>query len=252
MTMSHVAALYDREAAGWERNDAVLLSDFTARPFVMDLCEPIAGAAVLDAGCGEGYVARQFRRRGAAAVAGVDISERMIAAARVAATADPHGMTFTVGDAVDLSGFADCSFDLAVAVFLFNYVTIDGMTRAMREIRRVLRPCGRFVFSVPHPALAFVHRDGPPLHFDPAGCGYFSGRDHEFAGRMWRRDGGSVAVRSCHKTLGDYFRSLGLAGFHAMPDVYELGVTDAHLDLDRAFFEPLRDQPLHLALRIVR
>lgn len=250
--MTTIAELYDRMTPDWERHSAILLSDFTARPFVLGLCEPIAGAAVLDAGCGEGYVARQLRQRGAARVEGIDISSGMIEAARTAEQANPLGISFSVGNAVDLSSFPDSSFDLAIAIFLFNYLTLADMLIAMGEIRRVLRPGGRFVFSVPHPALPFLRGKEPPFFFDRAGFGYFSGRDCEFHGRIWRRDNSDVPVRCVHKTLADYFSALAHIGFAAMLEVHELGVTDDHLKLDPDFFGPLVDQPLHVACRIIR
>ncbi|WP_437964251.1 class I SAM-dependent methyltransferase [Sorangium sp. So ce260] len=42
----------------------------------------IEGKSVLDVACGDGDDARLFRQRGAARVVGVDVSERMITAAR--------------------------------------------------------------------------------------------------------------------------------------------------------------------------
>ena len=44
------AAIYDRAATNWQRSEPVLLSDYTARPFLLDWCESIAGARVLDLG----------------------------------------------------------------------------------------------------------------------------------------------------------------------------------------------------------
>ena len=37
-----------------------------------------------------------------------------------------------------------------------------------------------------------------------------------------------------------------------MPDLKELHATEEHLAFDPEFFEPLRDQPLHMALRVTR
>ena len=34
------------------------LSDFTGRPVVLQMCEPIIAADILDLGCGEGYFSR--------------------------------------------------------------------------------------------------------------------------------------------------------------------------------------------------
>ena len=65
--------------------------------------------------------------------------------------------------------------DLAVGVFVYNYVTVEQMLASFREVRRVLRPGGRFVFAVPHPVFAFIRKDRkPPFYFDVRDAGYFS------------------------------------------------------------------------------
>lgn len=242
------AELYDRAHRDWSRDEPLLLSDFTARPFLLRWCEPVAGAEILDAGCGEGYVARQLARRGAARVEGIDVSERMIAAARAIEEREALGIRYHHGDAADLGRFEDESFDLVVAVFLFNYLDRTASAAAMRAFHRVLRPGGRFVFAVPHPALPFLRGPQPPFYFTPRG-GYLSGRDCTFEGRIWRRDGASVPVRCVHKTLADYFACLREAGFARLPEVEELHVLEDHVALDPEFFSSLRDLPLHLAFR---
>ena len=243
------AALYDQAATRWQRGEPVLLSDFTARPFLLEWCEPVRGRTVLDLGCGEGYVARQLKNRGAERLVGLDISEEMIRHAQEREDKEKLGIRFFPGDACDLSMFADESFDLVVAVFLFNYLQREQCSSVMAEVTRVLRPGGRFVFAVPHPSLAFLRPEEPPFYFQREGAGYFSGRDRNFEGRIWRRDGESVPVRCVHKTLEDYFGCLRSAGFTSLPEIKELHVTDEHIALDPGFFKPLQDQPLHLAFR---
>lgn len=243
-------AIYDRSAGNWQRKEPVLLSDYTARPFLLDWCEPLAGREVLDLGCGEGYVARQVRKRGARRVAGIDVSAEMIKQAKAAEAQEALGIDYQVGDARHLQAFADASFDRVAAVFLFNYLDRDSTAAVMQQVHRVLRPGARFIFSVPHPSLPFLRREEEPFYFARQGLGYFSARDVTLEGRIWRRDGASVPVRCVHKTLQDYFECLGEAGFKALPEVSELRVTEQHLQLDPKFFTPLKDLPLHLAFRI--
>ena len=42
-------------------------------------------------------------------------------------------------------------FDLAVAIQLFNTMSISDMNRTMKHIYSLLKPGGHLVFSVPHP-----------------------------------------------------------------------------------------------------
>lgn len=259
------AALYDAAAADWRRDEPVLLSDFTARPALLDWCTPLDGLRVLDAGCGEGYVARRLAERGAASVLGIDVSAEMIARAQAAEDTAPKNIEYCVGDAAAPETWRDVparGFDLAVAVFLFNYLDIDAMRTVLCHLRRALAPGGRLVFSVPHPALPFLGaagRTGDPqsgdaaarFHFQaPADAGWFSARDRQFEGHIARRDGGSVPVRCIHKTFADYFSALRDAGFTLMPEIQELHVTASHVQLDPDFFGPLVDRPLHLAFRL--
>ena len=245
-------ALYNRSAQDWKRTEPILLSDFSARPFILSWCEPIQGQRVLDLGCGEGYFARQLKERGAASVEGIDCSSRMIDGAVAAEQDAPLGIRYRVSDATELSGFPDGDFDLVVAVFLFNYVDREKMTSIMQEVHRVLREGGRFIFSVPHPLFAFLHEEAPPFYFERGEAGYFSGRDELFEGRIWRRDGTHVPVRCIHKTLDDYFQALAAAGFNSLPAVRELHARSKHLEMDPAFFGPLEDKPLHLAFQLTR
>jgi SAM-dependent methyltransferase len=245
-------ALYDATAPAWARLAPSSLSDFTARPFVLEMCRPHEGARVLDLGCGEGYCARQLRHAGAAEVLGIDLSPGMIAAALAEEQRAPLGIQYQEGDATGLAALTDGRFDLVVAVFLFNYLTSAATAACMREVHRVLRPGGKFVFSVPHPAFPYMRAPGPPFYFDLGGADYFAARDTRFGGKIWKRDGSALDVQVVHKTVADYFVCLARAGFTALPELRELGVTPAIMELDPQFFGPLLGLPLHMALAVTR
>ena len=118
--------------------------------YARDLVErarPIgASERILDLGCGTGIVARVLRQRlgGAANIVGVDASLPMIEKAR---SIEPE-LDWRVGDAVALP-FADASFDLVLCHEMRN-VMPDRMV-ALREVRRVLSPGGRFLVSAWRP-----------------------------------------------------------------------------------------------------
>ncbi len=251
-TSQSTKVLYDQSADRWVRGEATSLSDFTARPIVLGMCEPIANTQILDLGCGEGYCSRELKRRGAAQVYGIDLSEGMIAAAKQQDTLDQLGIDYESHCATDLSHIPDASFDQVLSVFLFNYLTVEQMRQCMAEVARVLRPGGKFVFSVPHPAFPFMRNADYPFYFEVGDAGYFSQCDRKFPGRIWKRDGAWLDVQLVHKPLETYFDSLRDAGFGTMPIVRELRVTPEHLQLDPDFFQPLFDYPLHLALQVSR
>ena len=58
------------------------LNDLVEQPALRALLPPLAGASVLDMGCGAGDLSAYCAGQGAARVVGADISERMLALAR--------------------------------------------------------------------------------------------------------------------------------------------------------------------------
>ena len=104
-------ATLERFGAGWER--AVEQPDFLA------LLPDVRGRRVLDLGCGAGQLARFLAEQGAAAVVGVDVSERMLGLAR-ADRAHPR-VTYRRESMEGLS-FPAASFDLVVSSLAFHYV----------------------------------------------------------------------------------------------------------------------------------
>lgn len=244
--------LYDEHASRWQRRAPSSLSDFTGRPAIFELCGRVDGLDVIDLGCGEGYCTRELASRGARSMTGVELSPEMVRSARAQEAELRQGVTYRQGDVTALED-GDASYDLAVGVFVYNYVDIARMRASFREVFRVLRPGGHFVFSVPHPAFAFIRRERrPPFFFDVQGAGYFSGRDVQFQGEIHRRDGTALPVQMVHKNVGDYFEALHHAGFREMPELRELAVKPEHLELDAAFFGPVADLPLHMAMRVRR
>ena len=73
MTNPSTSELYDVAAPTWVRTEPVLLSDYTARPFVLESAGSLEGSRVLDLGCGEGYVSRQLATQAPARLLSVDI-----------------------------------------------------------------------------------------------------------------------------------------------------------------------------------
>ncbi len=241
--------LYNNQADDWARKEPILLSDYSARPFILDLCEPLNGLKVLDIGCGEGYVSREIMKRGASEIYATDISEKMIEQAN--AQKASLGLTNIVYEAKDVREIETKTeqYDLVIAMFLFNYLSVKDTEETFGKIYEMLKPGGHLVLSVPHPCLAFLKQDKYPFYFTTSG-GYFSGRDQLFPGQIWRRDGIPVHVQCVHKTFEDYFNALAKAGFTTLPQIKELRINEEHIALDEKFFKPLFDLPLHVGLKI--
>jgi ubiquinone/menaquinone biosynthesis C-methylase UbiE len=111
---------------------------------------------VLDLGCGDGTTAVPLAQLGAE-VTGIDIARNLVEAGnRRAAHLGLQNLRFEEGDASDLAGVADDSFDLTLSVFgaMFAPRPFDVAT----EMVRVTRPGGRIVMGnwIPNDPTSFV------------------------------------------------------------------------------------------------
>ena len=243
--------VYDDNAAKWLRLTPSSLSDFTARPHVFDACGALEGRSVLDIGCGEGYCARELKRRGAGDYLGVDLSPEMIAAAQQQDASDGYGIDYRSCNVVEFK--PERQFDLCIAVFLFNYLRTDDMQRVFDMVHGALTRGGEFIFTVPHPFFPFVRPEQEaPFYFASSGKNYFADVNQQLEGEIWKRDGEPLHVQCVHKTFSDYFSGLRQAGFESMPDVQELTVTADLAATDEAFFGPLLHEPLHVLFKVTK
>jgi arsenite methyltransferase len=112
---------------------------------VLELAAPGAGETVVDLGCGRGGdVLRAAAAVGEAGLAvGVDSNPAMIAAARAPA-ADRHRIRFLLGDLAAVP-LPDGQADVVISSCAINHAPDKGAV--YREIRRLLRPGGRFVVA---------------------------------------------------------------------------------------------------------
>ena len=150
---------WDENAAFWdermgEGNDFVEVLTWPPTERMLALTP---GEQVLDIACGNGLTSRRMAAMGAEVV-GVDFSEEMIAHARRRTTESAHRLRYEMLDATDesaLLALGEGQFDAALcAMALFDMAEIDPL---MRSLRRLLRPGGRFVFSVLHPCFNNAH-----------------------------------------------------------------------------------------------
>lgn len=123
-----------------------------------DLLSPDADDTVLDAGCGLGGPARYLADRFGCRVVGVDLTPQFVEAGRVisARTGFDDRVDLRVGDLLDLD-LPDASVDHAWTQHVA--MNIADRPRLYSEIRRVVRPGGRFAM------LDVIDGGGGELHF---------------------------------------------------------------------------------------
>jgi len=129
---------WQRVAGKYENAWSTLTRGFI--PYLLKAVDIRSGQQILDVACGPGYVSELARNRGAKSV-GVDFSGEMV---RIARERNPE-IDFFEGDAQDLN-FDDDSFDCVV--MNFGLLHLSRPETAFAEARRVLRPGGRYAFTV--------------------------------------------------------------------------------------------------------
>jgi len=118
------------------------------RPYAGDLAarvRDLAPTSVLEIACGTGVVTRALATAlpDPCSIVATDLNEAMVAKARLVGT--DRSVTWRQADVMSLP-FPEASFD--VAVCQFSVMFFPDRVAAYREIRRVLRPGGTFLFSV--------------------------------------------------------------------------------------------------------
>jgi SAM-dependent methyltransferase len=122
---------------------------------VLDEIALPAGARILDAGCGSGRMLDELAAYGE--VSGIDLSETAAAAARARGHAEVR-----VGPLETLP-WEDDAFDLVTAFDVIEHTPDDRRTLA--ELRRVTRPGGRALITVPAYQRLFSAHDVVNQHY---------------------------------------------------------------------------------------
>ncbi len=166
---------------------------------------PLADRDVLEVGSGAGQCSRWVRAQGGRAV-GLDLSWRQLQHSRRIDDETGVVVPSVLGTATHLP-FADGSFDVVFCSFGALQFVHD-IELAVAEAARVLRPGGRFAFSITHPT-RWIFPD------DPGPAGLTASQSY------WDRtpyvevddDTGRVTYVEHHRTLGDWVGLLAGAGF---------------------------------------
>ena len=166
----------------------------------------VSGKRVLDAGCGEGHVARLFARHGARVVA-ADISPRLLEHARQLEARDPHGIEFVQADLARGLPSHTGAFDLATANMMLD--DCKDLAGVLTGIADALKPNGRLLLSMNNP-YALAAR-GKVDH-------YFAS---ETLSQTFGTDRPEVEVPFYYRTFEQWVTAFSQAGFllHAVVDV---------------------------------
>ena len=203
-------------------------------PCVEALLPTLAGARVLDLGCGTGRFSFLMAARGAREVVGLDLSERMLALAE-AKRGSGSPVRFLKGSLLDPSLVEPASMDLVFSSTTLHYV--DDLRGALAGIARVLKPGGHAVLSVMHP----VYTSSYPLaDGDGTWAPRYLDRSRRRYVQPWTHFGANpdkVVCESAHHTLSDYVEALLAAGLQLTalrepgpPEAWRLAAPDRWRD----------------------
>ncbi|GLW10582.1 SAM-dependent methyltransferase [Microtetraspora sp. NBRC 13810] len=163
----------------------------------------VAGRRVLEVGCGAGQCGRWLVARGARVV-GFDLSFRQLRHSQRIDLDSGVALPAVQADAERLP-FSDGAFDLACSAYgAMPFVADAGAVLA--EVHRVLRPGGRFAFSVSHP-IRWAFPDDPGPRGLTADRSYFDRSPY-----VELDDEGEPGYVEHHRTLGDWVALISGSG----------------------------------------
>lgn len=237
---------WNRVAADWRvqvADDGDANRRLNSDPVLWAFAGDVTGLAVLDAGCGTGYLSKKLRDRGAL-VTGVDFSERMIEIARAA---NPD-IDFRVDSCTELATIGDGRFDLLVA----NYVLMDipDLRSTMEAFARVLKADGVAVLVFSHPCFpqgrATVSADGEEVCYS-WNFSYFESSQrtdppwaHFTSDFIW-----------FHRPLSEYWKAFRSAGFGVV-EFEEPRITESrhHLAATERALQDSKTRPYSVAFKL--
>lgn len=165
-------------------------------PRFLEMVGDVSGLSVLDAGCGEGYLARILARRGAS-VTGIDVAANLVQIARKKEATDQ--ITYEIADlGQPLPAYAQ-HFDLIVSHLVLN--DVPDYQGFLCTLGSVAKPGGQLILSLNNP-YSYVVRSHLTNYFDT---------DKAFSYRGLAERG--VKVHFYHRTLEQYLDACLGAGF---------------------------------------
>ena len=115
-------------------------------PTLVKLLPELEGKRILDLGCGSGERCMDYIKQGAAKVTGIDISEKMLEAARN----ENSDLRITyIKMAMEDIGELNETFDVAISSLALHYV--EDFSGVVKNVYRLLSDGGIFLFSQEHP-----------------------------------------------------------------------------------------------------
>jgi len=164
----------------------------------LKLLGDVRGKNVLEIGCGGAQCGIGFAKKGAKVI-GMDISEEQLKYARILTGKYGVEVDLIRGDIKSLKPIKSSSQDIVFSTYALFYV--DDLRSCFKEVYRVLKKKGIFVFSTHHPLWDLIDKRNMKVKR----CYFDTGKYHEKF-----KKGTFVSYKF---TLGDWINALTDAGF---------------------------------------
>ena len=133
------------------RNEADMAFRRRAHLILEWLGAPVPGQRILDLGCGRGFYLKMLRHLGFTAIYGIDRELELLPRARRRLRPGPAPVGAASAGALP---FPDSRFDAVILSEVLEHLGDEAA--ALAEIRRVLKPGGRLLITVPHARYPFL------------------------------------------------------------------------------------------------
>ena len=122
-------------------------------PAVIKIIGYVKNKVILDMGCGFGDHSKRLSQNGARKIIGFDISKELV---RFANEQKIQNCKFEFGDMGNKLKYKSNYFDIVFSGLAIHY--IKNINQSFREVKRVLKKNGIFVFSTGHPIFDLINQ----------------------------------------------------------------------------------------------
>ena len=173
------------------------------KPVILELIGQVKGKRILDLGCGDAAFGLELIEAGCRGYVGLESSNRMADLAKKTLSGTEGTFEHST---IEAWSYPPKAFDLVISRLALHYVA--NLDDAFANVRRTLKPNGRFVFSIVHPVITSSDKSrqaGGQRH-DWIVDNYFNTgpRQVHFMGTQ---------VEQLHRPLEEIYLSMQKAGF---------------------------------------
>lgn len=225
--------LYNEYASEYARviKDNAFNANFE-RPTFISMLPDLKGKTILDLGCGPGENFKFFLKEKCSQISAVDLSHAMvdIVKERYGANVKVYRQNLNMG----LPKEKDSSYNLVVSSLAIHY--IKNLKFLFKEVYRVLKKKGFFIFSTHHPLLDIRYSDSE---------NYFN---TEVLTQKWGTIGKPVEVSFYRRPLSVISNALTAAGFH-ITSISEGSPTNKFKSISEEEYKIVTTKPFFLFLK---